>query len=127
MEWVNWIDNSHVAWFGDVGATNNVDCLWSEDITQINGTKTELGPCTSMTSTRKADNRFPPLVDSQGRVVDVLVYGNGVYAGAVPFGDLERVYNGNSLERWPANRDSDDCGRDFRVRYSPAPGVVKHW
>jgi len=67
------------------------------------------------------------LVDPQNRVVDVLVYGSGVYAGMVPFGDLDRVYNGNSLERWPANRDSDDCVRDFRIRYKPAPGAVNNW
>jgi hypothetical protein len=67
------------------------------------------------------------LVDSQNRVVDVLVYGSGVYAGMVPFSDLDSMYNGNSLERWPANRDSDDCNRDFRIRYTPAPGVVKNW
>jgi hypothetical protein len=67
------------------------------------------------------------LLDPQNRLVDVLVYGNGNCAGSPPFADLSSVYNGNSLERWPANRDSNDCGRDFRIRYAPAPGAVKHW
>jgi hypothetical protein len=67
------------------------------------------------------------LLDPQNRLVDVLVYGNGSCAGSLPFVDLGSVYNGNSLERWPANRDSNDCGRDFRIRYAPAPGAVKHW
>jgi hypothetical protein len=67
------------------------------------------------------------LLDSENQVVDVLVYGSSVYAGAIPFVDLSAVYNGNSLERWPANRDSDDCEHDFRVRYTPAPGAVHSW
>lgn len=67
------------------------------------------------------------LLDAEGRVVDVLVYGCGAYAQVAPFVDLDAVYNGNSLERWPAHRDTDDCVRDFRVRYSPAPGVVNNW
>jgi hypothetical protein len=66
------------------------------------------------------------LLDSENRVVDVVVYGSGVFGGVVPFVDLVSVYNGNSLERWPANWDSDDCVRDFRVRYVPAPGAVYH-
>ena len=65
------------------------------------------------------------LVDPENQIVDVLVYGSGVCAGSRPFVDLSLVYNGNSLERWPANHDSNDCNRDFRVRYSPAPGVVE--
>jgi hypothetical protein len=67
------------------------------------------------------------LVDSKNRIVDVLVYGRGVCAGSRSYADVSLVYNGNSLERWPANRDSDDCGRDFRIRYLPAPGAVKSW
>lgn len=67
------------------------------------------------------------LLDAQGWVVDALVYGAGRYRGVVSFGDIDSVYNGNSLERRPANRDSDDCGRDFRVRYTPAPGEADAW
>jgi hypothetical protein len=67
------------------------------------------------------------LVDPENQIVDVLVYGSGVCAGSRSFVDLDLVFNGNSLERWPANLDSDDCSRDFRVRYSPAPGAVKVW
>jgi uncharacterized repeat protein (TIGR01451 family) len=67
------------------------------------------------------------LLDASMQVVDVLLYGAGSYPGVVSFGDVSGVYNGNSLERWPANRDSDDCVRDFRVRYTPGPGGVVAW
>ncbi|MCR4407064.1 MAG: lamin tail domain-containing protein [Anaerolineae bacterium] len=67
------------------------------------------------------------LLDATGAVVDVVVYGTGSYPGVVPFADLSPVHAGNSLERWPANRDSDNCARDFRVRYVPAPGSVVVW
>lgn len=67
------------------------------------------------------------LLDRENRVVDLLVYGSGACAGVIPFFDLSPVYNGHSLERRPANRDSDDCDRDFRVRYTPMPGAVSCW
>jgi hypothetical protein len=64
------------------------------------------------------------LFSSFWRVVDALVYGDGSFPGVVSYGDVSSVYNGSSLERWPANRDSDECPRDFRVRYVPDPGSV---
>jgi len=64
------------------------------------------------------------LLDATMRPVDVLVYGTGSYPGVVSFGDVGSLYAGNSLERWPANRDSNDCARDFRSRSVPQPGVV---
>ena len=67
------------------------------------------------------------LRDASGRIVDAVVYGEGLLPGVISFRDTERVYNGNSLERWPANRDSDDCSFDFRVRYVPEPGSVVAW
>jgi hypothetical protein len=67
------------------------------------------------------------LMDGSARVVDVLVYGSGDYAGVVPYADVDGVYNGNSLERWPANRDSNDCSLDWRVRYDPDPGGIIVW
>lgn len=67
------------------------------------------------------------LLDPSARAVDVLVYGTGRYRGVVTFGDVSTVYNGSSLERWPANRDSNDCSHDFRVRYDPDPGQVRAW
>jgi phosphatidylserine/phosphatidylglycerophosphate/cardiolipin synthase-like enzyme len=67
------------------------------------------------------------LLDASQGVVDVMVYGNGVYPGTASFGDVSEVFNGNSLERRPANRDSDDCSRDFRVRYAPDPGNQDSW
>jgi hypothetical protein len=67
------------------------------------------------------------LLDTENRVVDVLAYGCGAHVQARSFVDVDSVYNGNSLERWPANRDSGDCTHDFRVRYTPAPGAIDHW
>jgi hypothetical protein len=67
------------------------------------------------------------LLDPLGRLVDVVVYGDGRYPSVVPYAKVDEVYNGNSLERWPANRDSDECDRDFRVRYLPDPGNVVSW
>ncbi|MBN1933299.1 MAG: lamin tail domain-containing protein [Anaerolineae bacterium] len=64
------------------------------------------------------------LLDPALRPVDVLVYGTGSYPGVVSFGDVGSLYAGSSLERWPANRDSDDCARDFRSRSVPQPGAV---
>ena len=60
-------------------------------------------------------------------VVDVVVYGSGSYPGVISFGDVSGVYNGQSLERWPANRDWNDCSGGFRVRYTPDPGNVVTW
>ncbi|HIP96519.1 MAG TPA: hypothetical protein EYH32_04805, partial [Anaerolineae bacterium] len=68
------------------------------------------------------------LLDTSGTAVDVVVYGTGSYPGVAPFTGLASVYSDDSLERWPANRDSDDCARDFRVNYAPAdPGNVTVW
>jgi len=67
------------------------------------------------------------LRDASGHVVDAVVYGEGQIAGIIPFADVDSVYNGNSLERWPANRDSDDCSNDLRIRYMPDPGGVVAW
>ena len=67
------------------------------------------------------------LLDAARQVVDVLAYGTGSYPGVSSFTHVDQVYNGNSLERWPANRDSNDCGRDFRVRYMPEPGNAVVW
>jgi hypothetical protein len=67
------------------------------------------------------------LLDAARRTVDVVVYGTGRYSGVLSWGDVSGVYSGDSLERWPANRDSNDCGRDFRVRYAPDPGNVVTW
>jgi hypothetical protein len=67
------------------------------------------------------------LLDELGHVVDVVVYGVGSHPGVTSFGDVSGVYNGQSLERWPANRDWNDCREGFRVRYTPDPGNVVTW
>jgi phosphatidylserine/phosphatidylglycerophosphate/cardiolipin synthase-like enzyme len=66
---------------------------------------------------------FDPLM----QVVDVVVYGTGSFPGVTSFGNVDDVFNGNSLERWPANRDSDDCSYDLHIRYTPDPGHVDAW
>ena len=65
------------------------------------------------------------LYDAGWRLVDAVAYGSGRVAGVVPWPDASSLYNEDSLERYPANRDSDDCSFDFRVRYEPAPGAVR--
>jgi hypothetical protein len=67
------------------------------------------------------------LLDETGHVVDVVVYGSGVYPGVISFGDVSGVYNGQSLERWPASRDWNDCRVGVRVRFEPDPGSVVTW
>ncbi len=67
------------------------------------------------------------LFDAAMRLVDAVVYGSEGYAGVVSFGDVSGVYSGDSLERWPANRDSNDCRRDFRILYNPEPGRATTW
>lgn len=61
------------------------------------------------------------LRDATGADVDVLVYGSGSYAGVTPH---PAIGWGHSLERKPADRDTDDCSADFWERYTPAPGQV---
>ncbi len=50
------------------------------------------------------------LRDVSGADVDVVIYGSGSYPGATPH---PGVGGGNSLERKPAARDTDDCSADF--------------
>jgi cardiolipin synthase len=61
------------------------------------------------------------LRDATGAAVDVVVYGNGSYSGVTPH---PGVGWGHSLERKPADRDTDDCSTDFWERYTPDPGQV---
>ncbi|HDN79008.1 MAG TPA: hypothetical protein ENG33_00925, partial [Chloroflexi bacterium] len=54
--------------------------------------------------------------------VDVVVYGEGVYPGVNPYQGALR--EGESLERYPPIRDTDDCAADFRVARLPSPGCL---
>lgn len=56
--------------------------------------------------------------------VDVVVWGSATYPGVVPHPGVS--YYANSLERYPANDDSDDCSIDFRDQYLPTPGSVPY-
>ncbi len=62
------------------------------------------------------------LLDTAENPVDVLVYGAGSYPGIVPHPGVSTA--GHSLERRPADRDTDDCSADFFDRYPPTPGEV---
>ncbi len=57
------------------------------------------------------------LLDPANRAVDVVVYGNGSYAGVTPHPLL--VDWQDTLERVPANIDTNDCGVDFGAGWSP--------
>jgi len=61
------------------------------------------------------------LCDPNGADVDVVVYGRGSYPKVTPH---PGVRWGHSLERKPADRDTDDCSADFWERYTPHPGQV---
>jgi uncharacterized repeat protein (TIGR01451 family) len=62
------------------------------------------------------------LLDGSGVPVDALVYGTGSYPDVLPHPGVTKA--GHSLERRPANADTDDCARDFSDRYPPDPGAV---
>jgi hypothetical protein len=64
------------------------------------------------------------LRDPNGGDVDVAVYGRGSYPEVTPH---PGVRWGHSLERKPADRDTDDCSADFWERYTPDPGQVTHY
>jgi phosphatidylserine/phosphatidylglycerophosphate/cardiolipin synthase-like enzyme len=62
------------------------------------------------------------LRDPTGKVVDVVTYGSGSYPGVVAC-PLVSASN-YSLERFPYNRDTDDCSFDFREWPFPNPGKL---
>lgn len=62
------------------------------------------------------------LRDAQDQVVDVVVYGSGVYGGMT--GCTLVVSANASLERFPYWRDTDDCTADFREWPFPNPGIL---
>ncbi len=64
------------------------------------------------------------LLDSAGRPVDVLTWGSGSFPGVLPHAGVSA--GGRSLERYPAWRDTDDCGYDFREWRFPNPGTLPH-
>lgn len=97
-------------WNSSTGVPNMIPTSWGEGECALGNTGDEV-----------------LLYDAGGRLVDALAYGSGRVAGVVPWPDASSVYNEDSLERRPANRDSDDCSFDFRVRYEPAPGMVETW
>jgi phosphatidylserine/phosphatidylglycerophosphate/cardiolipin synthase-like enzyme len=60
------------------------------------------------------------LRDANDQVVDVVTYGTGSYPGVVPCTTV--TINNASLERFPYNKDTDDCSIDFREWSIPNPG-----
>ena len=62
------------------------------------------------------------LRDPTGKAVDVVTYGSGSYPGVV---SCPLVTTSNySLERFPYDRDTDDCAVDFREWPFPNPGTL---
>jgi len=62
------------------------------------------------------------LLDNLAQPVDVLTWGTGHYTGTLPHVGI--LLPGNSLERYPPWRDTDDCSYDFRDWPYPDPGEV---
>jgi len=56
------------------------------------------------------------LLDAIDRRVDAVAYGNGAIPGLTPHPGVEW---GDTLERVPADTDTDDCSEDFRAGWSP--------
>jgi hypothetical protein len=56
------------------------------------------------------------LLDPANHPVDVVVYGTGRYSGVVPHPGVDWP---DTLERIPANIDTNDCSRDFEPGGSP--------
>jgi hypothetical protein len=62
------------------------------------------------------------LRDPSGKAVDVVTYGSGSYPGVVA---CPLVATSNySLERFPYDRDTDNCAVDFREWPFPNPGAL---
>ncbi len=59
------------------------------------------------------------LLNGSDAAVDVVTYEAGVYAGVTPH---PGVAVGHSIERSPANQDTNNCSNDFVNRATPTPG-----
>lgn len=59
------------------------------------------------------------LLNGADFAVDVVTYENGSYPGVIP---NPGVQTGHSIERQPANVDTNDCSADFIDQASPSPG-----
>ncbi len=62
------------------------------------------------------------LRNPSNQVVDVVTYGTGSYPGVVACATVTTL--NTSLERFPYNRDTDDCSADFREWAFPNPGTL---
>ena len=62
------------------------------------------------------------LRDPSGQVVDAIAYGTGSFPDVVPCSTVTAI--NASLERFPHNRDTNDCAFDFREWPFPNPGTL---
>ncbi len=62
------------------------------------------------------------LRDAAGKPVDAVVWGNSSYPATLPHPGVSG--GDHSLERFPADRDGDDCAADFREQYLATPGAL---
>jgi hypothetical protein len=62
------------------------------------------------------------LLDATGKPVDAVVWGTGTYPGVVPHPGVSAP--DHSLERRPADQDTDDCSKDLQDRTPPTPGEL---
>ena len=60
------------------------------------------------------------LLNASDSLVDAVAYKSGSYAGVIPH---PGVSTGHSIERFPADQDSDDCSVDFQDQAVPNPGA----
>lgn len=62
-----WVDGTHIAYVGDL-ETNDIDGIWSVDVTDPTPSPVELAPVGSMSIDEDVAHGIPPAVDAQGRV-----------------------------------------------------------
>ncbi len=65
------------------------------------------------------------LQNGSGTLIDSAAWGGAFRVEVTPFTNYTDTFpSGDSLKRYPADTDRDDCSRDFYDSYSPSPGVV---
>ncbi len=62
------------------------------------------------------------ILDAADAAVDVVTYENGFYSGVIPHPGV--TGQGQSIERCPADQDTDDCSQDFREETDPSSTVL---
>jgi Tol biopolymer transport system component len=96
VEYTVWVDNAHLVFNGDV-VTNNVDCIWSVDVTAVTPSPVELAPCSTFSTTQDVNPALRPMVDATGRVY----FAGDYHAANQQFRVYRNTVDGMNLEQVP--------------------------